>query len=101
MFEFKHPLPQYKCHKVVGALKIKEIKAHDTRFSNTSTIVFEDQTFEPVMANNDFIKQFKLEAGGYLVQYVDGYVSFSPAKAFEEGYTLIEDNNDDSQNSAG
>ncbi|PYX85030.1 MAG: hypothetical protein DMG70_05000 [Acidobacteria bacterium] len=27
--------------------------------------------------------------GGYLVQYEDGYLSWSPAKAFEEGYTRI------------
>lgn len=28
--------------------------------------------------------------GGYYVQYDDGYESWSPAKAFEEGYTLVE-----------
>lgn len=28
-------------------------------------------------------------AGGYFVVYEDGYESFSPAKAFEEGYTRI------------
>lgn len=28
--------------------------------------------------------------GGYVVRYEDGYTSFSPAKAFEDGYTLIE-----------
>jgi len=30
------------------------------------------------------------ETGGYLVVYPDDYKSFSPAKAFEEGYVLIE-----------
>jgi hypothetical protein len=29
------------------------------------------------------------EAGGYYVQYKDGYTSFSPAEAFEEGYTRL------------
>ena len=28
-------------------------------------------------------------AGGYYVVYEDGYKSFSPSKAFDEGYTLI------------
>jgi len=28
--------------------------------------------------------------GGYLVVYQDGYKSWSPAKAFEEGYTEVE-----------
>ena len=27
--------------------------------------------------------------GGYYVVYADGYKSFSPATAFEEGYTKI------------
>lgn len=27
--------------------------------------------------------------GGYLVLYDDGYCSFSPAEAFESGYTRI------------
>jgi hypothetical protein len=29
------------------------------------------------------------QPGGYFVVYKDGYKSFSPAKAFEEGYTRI------------
>ena len=32
-----------------------------------------------------------LEAGGYYVRYPDGYESWSPAEAFEEGYTLVEE----------
>lgn len=28
--------------------------------------------------------------GGYLVFYPDGYLSWSPAKSFEEGYTLVD-----------
>ena len=33
----------------------------------------------------------KHEAGGYYVRYPDGYESWSPAEAFEEGYTLVDD----------
>jgi hypothetical protein len=29
----------------------------------------------------------KPQVGGYFVQYRDGYKSFSPAAAFEEGYS--------------
>ena len=29
--------------------------------------------------------------GGYYVRYPDGYESWSPAEAFEDGYTLVED----------
>jgi len=31
----------------------------------------------------------KPEVGGYYVVYADGYKSFSPAQAFEEGYTRV------------
>jgi hypothetical protein len=31
----------------------------------------------------------KPQVGGYYVLYKDGYASFSPASAFEEGYDLI------------
>lgn len=90
MFEFKQPLPQYRCHKVVGALKIEKIVAAGERFSRHSVIHFEDKTFEPLSMPDSWVNQHKAVAGGYLVQYSDEYVSFSPAKAFEEGYTRIE-----------
>ncbi len=32
---------------------------------------------------------FYPQVGGYCVQYEGGYTSWSPAKEFEEGYTLI------------
>ena len=37
----------------------------------------------------DVVEKHNPEAGGYYVVYEDGYKSFSPAKAFEEGYTRI------------
>lgn len=37
----------------------------------------------------DYMEKHKPQVGGYWVQYVDGYQSFSPAKAFEEGYTRV------------
>lgn len=35
------------------------------------------------------MRKHKPEVGGYYVVYKDGYKSFSPAAAFDEGYTLI------------
>ena len=35
------------------------------------------------------MEKHKPHAGGYYVVYDDGYKSFSPAKAFEEGYRLL------------
>ena len=31
------------------------------------------------------------KSGGYYVRYPDGYESWSPAEAFEEGYTLVDE----------
>lgn len=83
------PLPQYQCHKVVGALKIKEIVMVGTRFAECSRVIFEDTTFEPVLFSNDWLANHKAVAGGYIVQYKDGYVSYSPADVFEDGYSKV------------
>lgn len=45
--------------------------------------------YAPFEVDWAFMAKHKPEAGGYYVVYDDGYKSFSPAKAFEEGYTLI------------
>jgi site-specific recombinase XerD len=42
----------------------------------------------PIHVRHDYVHKHKPEAGGYYVVYADGYKSYSPAKAFEEGYTL-------------
>ena len=90
MFEFKTPLPQYRCHKVVGALKIKKMERAGDRFNLHWLVHFEDESRAPLAMTDNWVNQHKVVEGGYLVQYSDEYVSFSPAKAFEEGYTRIE-----------
>lgn len=84
-------MPQYRCHKVVRAAKITEVN-----------IVEVDQPGKPLVvelvlgdigvwtAPVIWNEQHKPFVGGYLVEYEDGYRSYSPAKAFEEGYTNIE-----------
>ncbi len=37
----------------------------------------------------DYMRKHQPKIGGYFVVYKDGYKSFSPAEAFEEGYTRI------------
>jgi hypothetical protein len=37
----------------------------------------------------DYLHKHNPQVGGYFVQYDDGYKSFSPARAFEEGYTRL------------
>lgn len=92
-------LPRYICHKQVCALKIKEIEqvfavSHegDGRTSQSpigSRIVPEDDRYAPFSVGMDYVNKHNPKVGGYYVRYDDGYESWSPAKAFEDGYTLI------------
>ena len=85
-------MPRYRCHKEVWALKITEVK-DPTEPGNESDgsrlLVIADAGYAPVRVDWDFMRKHKPEAGGYYVVYADGYKSFSPAKAFEDGYTLL------------
>lgn len=80
-------MPRYKCHKEVHALKIAVLN-HDF---DTNLWKFKpaEEGFDPVVLSESFMGRHKPEVGGYYVVYRDGYKSFSPAKAFEEGYALI------------
>lgn len=83
-------MPRYRCHKEVWALKIKEIKRVPSGNATvTHFIVPEDQArYSPFEVTLEYIDKHAPEAGGYYVVYKDGYKSYSPAKAFEEGYSL-------------
>jgi hypothetical protein len=78
-------MPQYKCHKVVRAAKIARITPFST--DGDTELRFEDGNETSVSA--EWMQRCKPEVGGYFVAYDDGYASYSPAKAFEEGYTPI------------
>lgn len=95
-------LPQWKCHKVVRAAKIGMIhppvpgcaEFEKGKLELITPIAREGLTDKlqalEVDVTPEWLEHFKPEAGGYYVVYEDGYASFSPAKAFEEGYTLLE-----------
>lgn len=89
-------MPKYKCHKTVHALKISavmldvdEAKSANRKTDGSAMIYPEDQGYAPFRVNEEYVRKHKPEAGGYYVVYDDGYKSFSPAKAFEDGYTRI------------
>ena len=75
---------KYVCHKTVEAAKIESIK-DDPR---TPVLMLEGGLVASVPPA--WITRHQPEVGGYLVRYEDGYLSFSPARAFENGYTLVE-----------
>lgn len=77
----------YKCHKVVEAAKVlswapdKDVPSDVQLRLETGELAFLSRS-----------KCGDLDAdSGYFVQYEGGYISWSPSKAFEAGYTLIED----------
>lgn len=88
-------MPRYRCHKEVGALKIKQVELHApieppgcaSRGFATATITPAEAGYAPIEVDADYVNKHRPEAGGYFVVYADGYRSFSPAKAFEDGYT--------------
>lgn len=91
-------MPRYKCHKEVWALKIVKIEpATGNRPSEPqeetdggSIITPENPRYEPFKVEAEYVSKHNPQVGGYYVVYEDGYKSFSPAQAFEEGYTLME-----------
>lgn len=84
-------LPKYQCHKQVWALKIKSIlyTHYDPKLASAQ-ITPEDERFTPFFVDSDYCKRHSPAPGGYFVQYEGGYISYSPQKEFEDGYTLIE-----------
>lgn len=94
---FEH-LPKYKCHKVVRAFKITQI---DFNLSGDAVIFGEHDGVEflEVPKYEEKYKGSKSNLDqsdkGYFVLYEDGYISWSPTKAFEDGYSKIEECNED------
>jgi hypothetical protein len=95
------PMPLYQSHKKVWALKIKEVvpAPHPTieeldrilngdgGVSDLGAIIVPEGHFGPFAVTREFMDKHTPQAGGYYVVYKDGYKSYSPAQAFEEGYT--------------
>lgn len=81
-------MPKYKCHKDVWALKIRDIK-ESTLDGKLVTLEFEEIGYASLGVDADWYYKHKPVVGGYYVVYKDGYSSFSPKQAFEDGYSLI------------
>jgi hypothetical protein len=81
-------MPRYQSHKKVWALKIAAIEFAE---DGTATIAPAEQGFAPFKVSN-YSRVFlgnDVDDLGYYVRYEGGYESWSPTKAFEEGYTPI------------
>lgn len=79
---------RWKCHKIVEAEKITGIEPQVVHNSHP-LILGEGPDAPRFVVTDEFRSKHNPKVGDYLVRYADGYVSVSPAKAFEEGYTLM------------
>ena len=89
-------LPLYRSHKLVRALKIKAILNPNEGLEQDDgerVLTFSDPGYEACafVVNADYTFRHKPQVGGYYVVYEDGYTSWSPAEAFEQGYTLVDE----------
>ena len=84
-------MPKYKSHKEVWALKIEKV-IDPTEPNNESDgsrlLLFVDKRYAPMRVKHEYVRKHNPQEGGYYVRYKDGYESWSPAEAFEEGYSL-------------
>ena len=81
-------MPRYKCHKEVWALKIASVR-NPLSGGSAGIITPADDGYAPFEVEAAYFDKHKPQEGGYYVVYDDGYKSFSPASAFESGYTRI------------
>ena len=83
--EARREIPKYVCHKQVHALKIAGFvaDAHGGVYFQPA-----EEGYGMIPLTAEYTAKHKPEVGGYYVVYADGYKSYSPAAAFESGYTL-------------
>lgn len=80
-------LPKYDCHKVVSAGVIKAIEVVDSLWKARAVMVSDASGADlEFICSASMFTRFEPKPGDYLVVYEDGYQSFSPKKAFDEGY---------------
>jgi hypothetical protein len=74
-------MPKYRSHKIIHALEIQAVEGHRLSFVEFG---FADIDADPAM----FSRYTPVPGDRYMV-YPDGYKSFSPKQAFEDGYTRV------------
>jgi|ERR1041385_738619 hypothetical protein len=78
-------MPRYVSHKRVWGLEIAEVGLRDFP-SGDRRLSFRDNGFDPIVAPGEMFARYVPVPGDFYVVYADGYKSFSPRRAFLEGY---------------
>lgn len=81
-------LPMWRCHKVVRAIKIATTRPIP---NGDADLIPEDESYSPIEVDSQWMREKRVYPPGYYVVYDDGYTSWSPVEAFEQGYTRIQD----------
>ena len=81
-------MPRYQSHKFVWALEIDTI-TNDVDAAGAKMLTFRDKGYAKMRASLEMFSRYVPVPGDYYVVYADGYKSFSPRKAFVEGYTRV------------
>lgn len=97
-------LSKYRSHKEVRAARIETVASESLSGAALSQaeppflVLLSDPAFTGppddtpmvrVDVTSEWMEKHSPQVGGYFVVYEDGYTSYSPAKAFVEGYALI------------
>jgi hypothetical protein len=82
--EAQREMPRYISHKRVWALEIDTVRHPDV--SGACRLTFRDKGYAPIVPPAETFLRYKPVPGDFYVVYADGYKSFSPRKAFVEGY---------------
>lgn len=83
-------LGQYMCQKVVEAGKVITV---EHKADGTCRVHYRNRLggHDTVDLTEAWCNEKHVAPGGYLVQYTDGYLSFSPQEPFESGYNRVDD----------
>lgn len=91
----KRDLPLFQCTKKVHAVKISEIYTNvnitskNGDITHNNIVIYSVNSYSYIVISKEYYEKFKPYPGGYYVVYEDGYESFSPKEAFENGYFEI------------
>jgi hypothetical protein len=86
--EVSREMPRYECHKKVWALKIAAIEVNPDK---SAKIAPSDAGYAPFETTTGWAERFHGTDDdlGFYVVYDGGYTSWSPTKAFVDGYRPI------------
>lgn len=80
-------LKKYRCHEVVEAAKIGEIEPNQ---AGSQIALYDESGYKIGVRLKAWAVKHEPKVGDYYVKYEDGYISRSPAAAFEAGYSLVD-----------